>query len=208
MGISVKIKQIVTRRFSHPWMAMVVYLPLGSILAVWAVCDPAMSALRFALLIVAGLLSWTLIEYFLHRHIFHWTELREPWNSIATGLHMAHHTSAKTADLIIAPPVASLAVGMVVYGLFALLAQSFTAAAVLEVGVFIGYLAYEWVHFMSHRFQPKSKIGKSLRRYHLQHHFRDEDLQFGVTSPLWDLVFGTYKPRAVRHSAPMTVTKM
>jgi len=31
-----------------------------------------------------------------------------------------------------------------------------------------------------------------LQKYHLSHHYRVASLGFGVTSPLWDKVFGTF----------------
>ena len=202
-----ELTKIVTRRFSHPWMAMAVFIPLAILLSGLALQDPEVTPLKFMVLFAGGLLSWTLIEYFLHRLVFHWTDVKEPWKSLASGLHRAHHASAKAADLIIAPPVASLGFAILIYLLFALVTQSVTVAAVLETGVFAGYLVYEWVHFMSHRFYPRTKAGKYLRKYHLQHHFRDEDRQFGVTSPFWDIVFGTYKTQPVRHAASMARLK-
>lgn len=32
---------------------------------------------------------------------------------------------------------------------------------------------------------------RSLKKYHLQHHFADYENGFGVTSRFWDKVFGT-----------------
>ena len=42
----------------------------------------------------------------------------------------------------------------------------------------------------------QSGLGRFLREYHLRHHFRDDDLGYGVSSPLWDYVFGTVSTRA------------
>lgn len=172
---------------------MALYIPLGLLLAGWTLRGDSVSTSKFAVLFATGALAWTLIEYGLHRFVFHWTEVREPWKTLASGLHMAHHGSTDTADLIIAPPVASLSFGILFYLLFALVTWSLRDAAALEVGIFAGYLYYEWVHFMSHRFHPRTALGKYLRKYHLQHHFRDGDRQFGVTNPFWDIIFKTYR---------------
>jgi sterol desaturase/sphingolipid hydroxylase (fatty acid hydroxylase superfamily) len=188
------VTSILFRRFSHPWMAMALYIPLGFLIAYLSLRVHPRSFGDAAVLIAVGVFSWTLIEYFLHRFVFHWTEVKEPWRTMASGLHMEHHASADTADLIIAPPAASLIFGTLITLIFALLTWSFATAAILMGGVFAGYLVYEWVHFMAHRFHPRSRLAKYLRRYHLQHHFRHEDQQFGVTNPLWDLIFGTYRP--------------
>jgi len=33
-----------------------------------------------------------------------------------------------------------------------------------------------------------------LQKYHLNHHYRLQNYGFGITSPLWDKVFGTVPP--------------
>jgi sterol desaturase/sphingolipid hydroxylase (fatty acid hydroxylase superfamily) len=39
-----------------------------------------------------------------------------------------------------------------------------------------------------------SSEGYALRAYHQRHHHEHAQSRFGVSSPLWDLVFGTYAP--------------
>ena len=184
-----------TRRFRHPWMPMALYIPLGLLITSLSLHAHPRPTSSVVLWILTGFLSWTLIEYFLHRHVFHWTKGKEPWRTLASGLHMDHHRSANEEDLILAPPLVSLIFGTLVYFVFALITRSFATAALLETGVFLGYLAYEWVHFSAHRFQPRSPIGKYLKQYHLRHHFKEPHRVFGVTSPLWDFIFGTAPTR-------------
>lgn len=147
------------------------------------------NAITVILLLMGGVLSWTLVEYILHRFIFHWTQVKEPWKSIASGLHMSHHRAPDQDDIILAPPFVSLAFGIILYLLFALFSWSWSAAAILEAGLLAGYVVYEWVHYGSHRFKMKRGIGKYLQQYHLRHHFKNPKGYFGVTSPLWDYVF-------------------
>ena len=41
-----------------------------------------------------------------------------------------------------------------------------------------------------------------LKKYHMRHHYQDDHVGFGVTSPLWDYVFGTRSaPEAVERPA-------
>jgi sterol desaturase/sphingolipid hydroxylase (fatty acid hydroxylase superfamily) len=61
-------------------------------------------------------------------------------------------------------------------------------------GTALGYLAYDYIHFYTHHARPRHAVGRWLRRYHLLHHHDQEEARFGVSSPLWDLVFGTYRP--------------
>ncbi len=55
-----------------------------------------------------------------------------------------------------------------------------------------GYLAYDWTHYYTHHFRPRRGLGKWLRTYHLRHHYHDPNAYFGISSPLWDLLFGTF----------------
>jgi sterol desaturase/sphingolipid hydroxylase (fatty acid hydroxylase superfamily) len=42
-----------------------------------------------------------------------------------------------------------------------------------------------------HHAEPKTRLGLTLRRLHLMHHFRDPERGFGVSAPWWDYVFKT-----------------
>jgi len=59
-------------------------------------------------------------------------------------------------------------------------------------GTAAGYIAYDWIHYYTHHFNPKRGVGKWLKRYHMLHHFDSPHHRFGITSPMWDLLFGTY----------------
>lgn len=56
-------------------------------------------------------------------------------------------------------------------------------------GVF-GYICYDLTHYFLHH-QNLPMYWKHLKKLHLEHHFLDYELGFGVTSPFWDWVFGT-----------------
>ncbi|KAL9329082.1 hypothetical protein ACSQ67_004085 [Phaseolus vulgaris] len=61
-------------------------------------------------------------------------------------------------------------------------------------GILLGYVMYDCTHYYLHHGQPKSEVPKSLKKYHLNHHYRLQNYGFGITSPLWDKVFGTVPP--------------
>lgn len=63
-------------------------------------------------------------------------------------------------------------------------------------GTVTGYIVYDWVHCYTHHCRPTKRIGKFIRRYHMEHHYRDHDSHFGISSPLWDYIFGTACSRA------------
>jgi sterol desaturase/sphingolipid hydroxylase (fatty acid hydroxylase superfamily) len=61
----------------------------------------------------------------------------------------------------------------------------------LFAGFMLGYLAYDLIHYATHHFTMRSGAAKYLKRYHMQHHHKTPEQRFGVSSPLWDAVFGT-----------------
>src|SRR5439155_299264 len=65
----------------------------------------------------------------------------------------------------------------------------------LESGVFaglvFGYVCYDMLHYATHHFPMKRGLWLWLKQYHLRHHYKDDDAGFGISSPLWDYIFGT-----------------
>ena len=64
----------------------------------------------------------------------------------------------------------------------------------LTAGYAVTYAGYEHTHWRLHHRPPRGPWGRFLRRHHFAHHFHDATGNHGVTSPLWDLLFGTYRP--------------
>jgi sterol desaturase/sphingolipid hydroxylase (fatty acid hydroxylase superfamily) len=58
-------------------------------------------------------------------------------------------------------------------------------------GFIHGYLVYDLLHYFIHRGRVPTRLGRFLRHYHMQHHYSAPDRHFGVSSPLWDVVFRT-----------------
>ncbi|CAN1290284.1 Dihydroceramide fatty acyl 2-hydroxylase FAH2 [Linum perenne] len=64
----------------------------------------------------------------------------------------------------------------------------------LFAGGLLGYIMYDCTHYYLHHGQPSNEVPKNLKKYHMNHHFRVQDKGFGITSSLWDRVFGTLPP--------------
>jgi len=178
-------------RFAHPWVTIAIYVPLGLLLTYWSLHLEARPWTHVLLWIVIGVFAWTLLEYILHRFIFHWTQVREPWRTFASGLHIAHHRDVEAQDLILAPPLIGFLLGPAEVLLFTILSGSLARGLLIEAGLFIGYFVYEWVHYHVHFGRARGPLMKYWKAYHLYHHFKDPKRSFGVTTPLWDWVFGS-----------------
>jgi len=138
---------------------------------------------------VLGVLTWSLMEYVIHRWLGHdrrWVK-KTPFGSE----HTAHHSRGNyfapswkkaLATLLfvgVAAPPAVLIAGV--------------EAGFAYTGGLVGfYLVYEALHRLLHVWEGVGPYARWARRHHFFHHFHDPKLNHGVTSPLWDLVFGTY----------------
>jgi sterol desaturase/sphingolipid hydroxylase (fatty acid hydroxylase superfamily) len=141
-----------------------------------------------------GVLSWTLIEYVLHRFIFHYNARSDAGRKFVYAAHLSHHETPRTANNFFSSLVISLPIATAYVLLAWIVTGSLHAAAYLFAGLAAGYLCYEWLHFQAHHRRPRLRLLRYLRKYHLLHHYQTPELRFGVTSPLLDMLMGTFRP--------------
>lgn len=147
--------------------------------------------IAFALFL--GILTWSFMEYSIHRWLGHDRKTMPNFFSVE---HLRHHSEGN----YFAPmtkKVGAVAVAMALIGTPAYLA--FEVAGVAYVAGLLGfYLFYEILHRLEHTHGATTAYGRWARRHHFHHHFHNPKMNHGVTSPLWDVVFGTYQhPAAV-----------
>jgi sterol desaturase/sphingolipid hydroxylase (fatty acid hydroxylase superfamily) len=149
--------------------------------------------LRVGAGLVCGAVLWTLLEYVLHRWAFHGRKL----GRAVAREHLEHHTKVD----YFAPMWLKLAMAFPTLALIAVAGMAAAASfgLALAAGTFASWLVYEWVHRRIHVAAPRGRYGAWARRHHLSHHFGLAHANHGVTSPLWDLLFGTYvEPQVIR----------
>jgi 4-hydroxysphinganine ceramide fatty acyl 2-hydroxylase len=175
----------------HPITPLVIYLPFVGYLLYAALWQKEMSILAVAALFLLGMLMWTLFEYMIHRKVFHY----EPKSRLGKKLHFivhgVHHDYPNDARRLVMPPSISIPVAVLLYLLFTVAFGRFAPA--LSAGFAFGYVCYDSIHYATHHFPMKRGIFLWLKQYHLRHHFKDDHAGYGVSSPLWDYVFGTRK---------------
>ncbi len=174
-------------RFSSFW----IYPPASLFLISLASASEAgRSSVSYVLLIPMGILFWTLIEYLLHRFFFHWRARNSTLEGIVSGFHLVHHGRPRDPRCILARARTTLPLSAIILGITYGLTGSVMTSAGIAIGVWVGFLYYEWVHYRVHT--SRSTLGlRNHRIRHFRHHFVEDTKNFGVTSPLWDFVFGT-----------------
>src|SRR5579863_1503147 len=147
----------------------------------------------FALILLGALLFY-LSEYGMHRFAFHAPPVPWPWlRRMQHRLHYDHHVEPNRLDLLFLP-LWFLAPNLAITtGLLALIFGLEPSASAL-FGIMLAILHYEWVHYVAHiPYQPRTRLGRWIKQYHLRHHFISEKFWFGVSNPSMDFVGRTYK---------------
>ncbi|MBV9566918.1 MAG: sterol desaturase family protein [Hyphomicrobiales bacterium] len=132
---------------------------------------------------LTGLGAWTLIEYAVHRWLYHRVPFFEKF-------HDAHH--ADPDGLIGAPSFFAI---LVLLGLFfaPLLVLGVVIAGGFASGILLGYMLYMLVHHASHHVMPKpGSLLYAARIRHMAHHYHARPGNYGVITAFWDRVFSTY----------------
>lgn len=172
-----------------------VYFYSALVLCLLAIAPRATFSWRQTVLMIgSGILSWTLIEYALHRFIFHYKARSDFGRKFVYAAHLSHHENPRTTNRLLSGLMISLPIATAYLLLTSLATGSLRAAAYLFTGLVAGYCCYEWLHFQAHHRRPRLRLFRYLRRYHLLHHYQTPDHRFGVTSPLLDVLFGTFRP--------------
>jgi sterol desaturase/sphingolipid hydroxylase (fatty acid hydroxylase superfamily) len=144
------------------------------------------------LAIFAGALGWSFTEYCIHRGLGHRKGSRNPFSVE----HLKHHATVTW----FAPTWKKAIAAVFVLGVTALPLYSLFGAdgLVASVAFATTYITYEVIHRRLHTHPGASAYGRWARRHHLHHHFSRPRMNHGVTTPLWDWVFGTLDvPRLV-----------
>ena len=133
-------------------------------------------------LVLAGIAAWTLLEYLVHRFVFH-------RHVVGQRLHQLHHDHPSDPDAersSLSTPLLASPIGYLLIG-----AAGVEDGSAIFAGLLLGYLAFIVVHYAVHRWpiEPGSWLYPAKLR-HLTHHCL-EDCNFGVTTIFWDTVFRT-----------------
>ncbi|XP_059485408.1 uncharacterized protein LOC132202477 [Neocloeon triangulifer] len=143
--------------------------------------------------LIFGVLLWTALEYSLHRWLFHMEPPSKSPRLITFHfvIHGLHHKVPFDGTRLVFPPAGSSILGIVLYFTFSALLPANILHST-AAGITLGYLFYDLFHYYLHFGAPDpSSHLYFMKRYHNQHHFSHHDSGYGITSPLWDAVFGT-----------------
>jgi sterol desaturase/sphingolipid hydroxylase (fatty acid hydroxylase superfamily) len=182
----------------HPVVIVLIWAPPGIYLLVRSIetLPAGISLATLAMAFLAGLFVWTFAEYVLHRFVFHYQPRSTRQEKIVFLFHGVHHAQPRCKTRLVMPPAVSIPLGVVFYGLFSLVGSTLLGrpewVGPFSSGFILGYITYDLCHYAVHHFPMRQGFLKQLKRHHIQHHYKTPNRRFGVSSPLWDVVFGTH----------------
>ncbi|MFQ5607259.1 MAG: sterol desaturase family protein [Candidatus Zixiibacteriota bacterium] len=179
---------------THPAVVVIIYLPIVAALLWHGAALPGVGVALAGALAVAGVITWTITEYWLHRTIMHWIP-EKPWGSrMHFWVHGVHHDWPDDPYRLVMPPTVSMALFLVFLGLFNLAFGKFCWA--FHGGFTLGYIIYDLTHYYVHHSKPQYAWVRALQKHHLFHHFNPkyDERKFSITVPFWDRMFGTDTP--------------
>lgn len=182
----------------HPIVPLLLWTPVILFLLYRGATVKNVALIEFLGLFVFGMLLWTLTEYVLHRFVFHWNAKGRAGKYFVFLFHGLHHDDPQDPTRLVMPPVPAIFIVILLWVLFrAVFPVQFIE--VIMAFFLVGYLCYDYIHYATHHFAMTSKVGRYLRKYHLQHHYSSEASKYGVSSPLWDYIFGTVQGPKEHH---------
>lgn len=179
---------------THPLVIWGMYVPILSFMLYFSASTLSFTILRITLTFLGGMFFWSLFEYAIHRFVFHFFAESKRAKEIVYVIHGNHHEYPRDKERLFMPPVPSLILASTVFSLMYVTGYLFGASGYVFAffpGFILGYLVYGTMHYAIHAWNPPFKWMKPLWRNHHLHHYKNVELGFGVSSTLWDHVFGT-----------------
>lgn len=175
------------------WVVPLLWLPLFSLCLWHAVNTHGVAGHNAVSLSLVGVVGWQLLEYLIHRFVFH-AEFNTPLGITFHFLfHGCHHKYPMDRLRLVFPPVpAAVVVTAVWVCLVAALPYRFALAVFAGMGY--GYVAYDVVHYMVHHVGASrlpSSLLRDLKHRHMHHHYKDHSRGYGISSVLFDILLGT-----------------
>ncbi len=141
------------------------------------------------LIFLGGFLSFTLVEYLVHRYTFHMEADTPKKERLQYVLHGAHHDYPKDKTRLAMPPIVSIVLAGGFFLMYRLIMGQYGIP--FTAGFVAGYASYLCVHYSVHAFPPPKNFLKFLWVHHALHHYQQSDAAYGVSSPFWDYIFRT-----------------
>lgn len=174
----------------HFTVPVFMFVPFISYQFFISIAERSFNAGQFIGLVIGGLVTWSATEYLLHRFVFHYQPTSRFGKKIHFIMHGVHHDYPNDSRRLVMPPVLSIPLATIFFFLFRFSVGEYSLPPFFA-SFLAGYLIYDIGHYAIHHFKMKGKILTFIKNHHMRHHYKEPHKGYGVSSPLWDLIFRT-----------------
>lgn len=141
---------------------------------------------------IIGIVAWSVFEYTSHRWVYHknFKNRRVRW--LLETFHLYHHNTPKDYRVLNAGFFLMYPLAIVIWSLFYLFTLDIFSATWISLGFLTYYFFYENIHYFIHYKEFKNGYLRKMQLYHLHHHHRNWNKNYGNTTLFWDKILGTY----------------
>jgi sterol desaturase/sphingolipid hydroxylase (fatty acid hydroxylase superfamily) len=187
---------------THIAYPLIIFYGLAVGLMAYTFYEGVLAASAGVLLFVSGFLIFTLVEYLVHRYTYHMPTPTSKRERMQYVMHGVHHDFPRDKTRLALPPLLGIALATLFFLFYRLIMGTYGIP--FTAGFVAGYASYLCVHYSVHAFPPPKNFLRILWIHHALHHYQQNDAAFGVSSPLWDVIFRTMpdkKNNAIRAKA-------
>lgn len=178
----------------HFSVPLILYIPVIAYVSYYGLTHTGADGMTFLLTVLGGLFFWSFTEYILHRFVFHFVPKSKWGLRLHFIFHGVHHDYPNDALRLVLPPSVSIPLATGFFFLFrAILPVDYLYG--FYAGFVTGYLFYDISHYALHHLNFKNSFWKRLKKHHMMHHYQNADKGYGVSSAIWDKVFGSDFPK-------------
>ena len=181
---------------THISIPLIIFSVISAVLIYYGIVEKGFTVPGMVLLFLSGMFFFTLAEYLMHRYLYHLPATTPKREKIAYTMHGVHHDYPKDKSRLAMPPILSLLIATIFFVIYRGLMGDYAFGFL--AGFLMGYTAYLAIHYSIHAFKVPGNFLKTLWHHHSIHHYREPDRAFGVSSPLWDVIFRTMPRKGVR----------
>ncbi|PWJ44362.1 sterol desaturase family protein [Sediminitomix flava] len=174
---------------THAYVPISIFL-VGSIgMIFYGVYENLISPISCLAAFISGWLLFTWVEYAAHRFVYHMPETTQFRKDLTYKFHGVHHDFPKDKSRLAMPPIVSTVLASLLFVMFTFLMGNWTYGFL--PGFLTGYATYLLIHYIVHSYRPPKNFLRVLWVHHGIHHYKDPERAFGVSSTLWDHIYGT-----------------
>jgi dihydroceramide fatty acyl 2-hydroxylase len=178
----------------HPAMPFIFWIPIALGILGYSLATDVTTVVKTVALFPLGFFTWQVMEYFIHKKVFHWLGIGPISRRFHDIVHGFHHKYPDDDSRLVMPLAVSIGLaGLIGGGLYLLHRPDVTVP--WWTGLLIGYLWYDFLHWSTHFRKPLTSWGKKLRSHHMSHHFADTETNYGISNMWLDRLMGSLRKR-------------